>query len=92
MFPWLGLAYDAARLGMEAQVVIAARMMRINAGGAAARAEIMRMVGEKAVALFEAQMAIAAAGASSRKRRNAAKKVLGIYRKRVRRNRRRLRV
>jgi len=92
MFPWLGLAYDAARLGVEAQFVIAARMMRINAGGPAARAEVLRMVGEKALALFEAQMAIAAGGASSRKRRGAAKKVLGVYRKRVRRNRRRLRV
>jgi hypothetical protein len=89
--PWLSLAYDAARLGLEAQWVIAARMMRLVAGGALAENEVQRMVSEKTAAFVEAQMVTVCALGSIRKRRTAAKKVLGVYRKRVRQNSRRLR-
>ena len=83
--PWLGLAFKAFELGIEAQSVIALRMMRLAAGGARGRAEASRMVAEKVGALAEAQTAAAAAILTGR-----AGKVLNTYRKRVRANRRRL--
>ena len=51
---WLALSADSARLAFEAQQVIALRMMKIAAGGAAAQAEITRMFSEKAFAGGEA--------------------------------------
>ena len=50
-------------LALEAQSVIALRLMRIAAGGALARSETTRMVTEKVQALGEAQ-AVAAVGKS----------------------------
>ena len=44
---WLGLSMSAMRLGLEAQSVIALRMMKMAAGGAAAEAEMRRMISEK---------------------------------------------
>jgi hypothetical protein len=88
--PWLGLAFKAFELGMEAQSVIALRMMRLAAGGARGRAEASRMVAEKVGALAEAQTAAAAAIFTGRREKIVAGKVLNTYRKRVRANRRRL--
>jgi geranylgeranyl pyrophosphate synthase len=88
--PWLGVAYDAARLLFEAQWVVAARMSRIAAGGAVAETEVQRMVTEKTAAFMEAQIAAASAFAGGRKGPAAAKRALRVYRKRVRGNRRRL--
>jgi hypothetical protein len=48
------------------------------------------MIAEKVQALGEAQTAAAIAAISGRNRRHVAKKVLGVYKKRVRKNRRRL--
>ena len=88
--PWLGLAFKAIELGIEAQSVIALRMMRLAAGGARGRAEASRMVAEKVGALAEAQTAAAAAILTGRREKIVAGKVLNTYRKRVRANRRRL--
>ena len=88
--PWLGLALKAFELGIEAQSVIALRMMRLAAGGARGRAEANRMVAEKVGALAEAQTAAAAAILTGRREKIVAGKVLNTYKKRVRANRRRL--
>jgi len=87
---WCTLSFQAARLGWEAQGVVALRLMRMAGGGARGQAEARRMVGEKVAALVEAQ-AVATAGAIKGSRGDrVAKKVLGVYKKRVRGNRRRL--
>ena len=53
--PWLSLSMKAWQLGLEAQSVIALRMLRMAAGGARAQAEAGRMVLEKVLAAGEAQ-------------------------------------
>ena len=88
--PWLTLAYDAARLGFEAQQVIALRLVRLAGGGASAKAEAGRMVSEKATALVAAQIGAATDLAQGRKPEAVVKKAMGIYRKRVGANKRRL--
>jgi hypothetical protein len=90
---WLTVSSQTALLALEAQSVIALRLMRVAAGGASARSEMQRMVTEKVQALGEAQTAAAigaVSGRSGRSGRQIAKKVAGVYKKRVRRNRRRL--
>jgi geranylgeranyl pyrophosphate synthase len=86
---WFALSARAARMCWEAQAVIWLRGLRIAQGGAKAEAETTRMVAEKAGALAEAQVAMAAVLKGSRSHR-VTKKALGAYGKRVRRNRRRL--
>ncbi len=88
--PWLALSAQAAALGWEAQRVIALRLMRIAAGGASGRDEAQRMMTEKLAAAAEAQAAVAASAIAGGSSHRAAKKVLGVYGKRVRANRRRL--
>jgi hypothetical protein len=79
---WLGLGFATAQLQFEAQRVIALRMAKLAAGGAAAQAEAMRMVNEKSAAAAEAALIVAAGGSP--------KKVIRRYRTRVRANARRL--
>ena len=86
---WLTLASEAAQLGFDAQRVIALRFMRLATGGASGQAEAQRMMSEKSVALLEAQFAAAGALAGGNSA-VAARKVLAVYRKRVRANKRRL--
>src|ERR1700727_2998621 len=87
---WFALSSQAALLNFEAQGVMALRMMRLAAGGARGRSEAQRMVTEKIAARTEAQAAAASAAITGGDGHRVAKKVLGIYRKRVRGNRRRL--
>jgi len=96
---WLGLSSQAALLGLESQRVMALRMMQFAGGGAGSQAEAQRMVVEKFAAFAEAQAAAVAAvmgssdgshGANHAASLGAGKKVLAVYRRRVRRNRRRL--
>jgi hypothetical protein len=87
---WCTLSLQAAQLSWEAQGVIALRMMRLAASGPRSQSEARRMVTEKVAALAEAQTAAAAATVTGGGSARAAKKVMGVYRKRVRRNRRRL--
>ena len=87
---WVSLSSQTAMLALEAQSVIALRLMRIASGGALARSEATRMVTEKVQALGEAQAIVAVGAVTGRNRRHIAKKVVGVYKKRVRGNRRRL--
>ena len=88
---WVSLSSQAAMLPLQTQSVIALRLMRI-AGGALARseAEATRMGTEKVQALGEAQPIAPVGSMAGSNRRNIAKKVAGVYKKRVRGNRRRV--
>ena len=79
---------QTARLGWEAQSVIALRLMGLAGQGSGSQTEARRMVIEKVVALAEAQPAMVAGVTTGGK--SLAKKVSGVYKKRVRANRRRL--
>jgi hypothetical protein len=57
---WCALSLQAARLGWEAQIVIALRMMRLATQSAGSQTEARRMVTEKVAAFAEAQAAAAA--------------------------------
>jgi hypothetical protein len=87
---WFALSSEAALLGLEAQHVIGLRLMRLAAGGALAESEAGRMVAEKVEALGEAQAAAAIAAMKGGNSNQVAKKALGVYKKRIRSNRRRL--
>jgi hypothetical protein len=87
--PWMSLTLDAAQLGLEAQNVIALRLMHLAGGGPSAQAEAKRMVTEKATTFLDVQLATAVAMMSGRGH-SAPRQALGLYRRRVRANRRRL--
>jgi len=78
------------QLGIEAQTVVALRMMRLAVGGAYAQDEAQRMVTEKIDALAEAQTAALTAMMNGDRDHVIAAKTLGAFKKRVRANRRRL--
>jgi hypothetical protein len=79
---WFMLAAEGAQLGIEAQQVIALRLMKIAVGGAAAQTEVARMMTEKVTAAVEAVGTLATGGSS--------RKVVRRYRTHVRANARRL--
>jgi hypothetical protein len=83
---WMTFSFQAAKLGWEAQGVMALRFMRLAKGGALAQTEAGRMVTEKVAALAEAQTAAVTGGTHH----HVAKKVLRVYKKRVGNNKRRL--
>ena len=87
---WFDLSVQATRLAWEAQNVIALRFMRIAAGGHRGHSETQRMITEKIVATVEAQVAGAHAALAGGDGRRVTKKVMGVYKKRVRGNARRL--
>jgi hypothetical protein len=87
---WCALSVRAARLGWEAQGVMALRVMRMATQPAHSQTEARRMVTEKVAALGEAQAVVAAGVIKGGKSHRVAKKVLGVYKKRVRANKRRL--
>ena len=82
------LSLDAMRLGMEAQSVIALRMLKVAAGGAAADVEMRRMIAEKVGAAAELQTKAAIALMSGGSLTPQA--TISHYRRKVRANRRRL--
>jgi hypothetical protein len=89
--PWFSLSLQGARLAWEAQSVVALRLMRIASESAHGRqSESHRMVAEKMAALTEAQTAATIAALRGGGGHRVAKKVLGVYKKRVRRNTKRL--
>jgi hypothetical protein len=88
--PWFALSLNAVQLGIEAQSVIALRMLRFASGGARMEAEATRMVTEKVAAAVEAQTAAAVAAVSGRPQHVVANKALKVFKKRVLANRRRL--
>src|SRR5262245_43998023 len=79
---WFSLAFETALLAVEAQRVVGLRLVKIAAGGAAAQAEIARMLTEKPAAAAEAALTVATGG--------SARKVMKRYRSRVRANAKRL--
>ncbi len=87
--PWLRFGLSAWALGVEASSVIALRMQKIARGGRAGEAEARRMVSEKIDAGLNLQR-MAVTGALGREPGSAASKTLGVYRRAVRANRRRL--
>ena len=58
--PWLALSAQTARLGWEAQNVIALRLMPHRHGGARGQAEVQRMMTEKVAAAVEAHAVLTA--------------------------------
>jgi len=88
--PWVVLTMRAFQLSIEAQNVIALRMLRLASGDVRGQAELNRMVIEKIDAAAEAQVAAAAALLNGHKDHVIAGKALTVYKKRVRANRRRL--
>jgi hypothetical protein len=86
---WFDLGLSAWTLGLEANMVIGLRMMKLAAGGAAAQAEVQRMVSEKADANV-ALMTKGMTGALGLTPEAVVAKSLTHYRRKVRANRRRL--
>jgi hypothetical protein len=81
---------DAAALGIEAQGVIAMRLLKIAAGGAAADAECQLMVAEKFAAITDGQGAAAAALVRGQGFQVATALAMAPMRRRVRANHQRL--
>ncbi len=81
---------EAAALGLEAQGVIAMRLLKIAAGGPEAGAECQLMVAEKFVAAAAVQAAAASELAGSKSFHDVAALALAPVRRRVRANHRRL--
>lgn len=79
-----------AQMAWDANFVIAMRLMRLASGGPLAQREAQRMVAEKAIAIGEAQIAAAAKVMKGGGTAAAMKSASGVYRRRVRANRRRL--
>jgi hypothetical protein len=86
---WLFAGYDLWLLGMESAAVMALRGLKVANGGAAAEAEMQRMVSEKMQAGLDLQ-ALALRGALGVTMPALVSKTAKHYRKRVRANRRRL--
>jgi hypothetical protein len=80
---------QGAWLALEAQQVIALRVLKLSRGGAAARREAHRMVAEKVNAAGKAAGMMAAAGARGAPD-GGADAVMRMLRRRVRANRKRL--
>jgi hypothetical protein len=86
---WLDLTLDSIALAAEAQSVMALRMMKLAAGGAAAASEAQLMVTEKVQAAAEVQMQLATSMLTG-SAHMAPKRAVAHYRRKVRANRRRL--
>ena len=89
--PWFAFSLNAFQMGVEAQSVMALRLLRFASGGARSEAEATRMLAENVTAAAAEAQAVAALAAMSGKQSHVvAGKALNVYRKRVRANRRRL--
>jgi len=87
--PWIGIGFDAWRLGLEASAVIGLRTFKIAQGGSAGAAEAELMVREK-VAAGAALGALALRGGLGASPASASARTLAHYRRKVSANRRRL--
>jgi hypothetical protein len=83
------MASQSAMLALESQQVIALRLARLAAGGVDAPREIALMVSEKMEAAQQSGQMMLSAGMSGRNDLDAGK-IVQMYRKKVRANRRRL--
>jgi hypothetical protein len=86
---WLSVAAEAWLLGFEAATVIGLRGFRMAHGGAAAQAEMQRMVSEKISALVELEQ-LMLAGRLGETVPDALGRTVAHYRRVVRANHRRL--
>jgi hypothetical protein len=89
--PWLALTFKTMQLGLDAQNVIALRMLRFATGDARAPNEVRRMVAETTEAAADIQGTAISATITGHKDATGAGKVLGVLKKRVRAKKRRLR-
>ena len=88
LFPWANMAFQGAMLAIETQQVIALRLARIAQGGPGVRRETELMVSEKVAAMVEGgQMMMQAAFAGDT---SGSDRVVRLYRRKVRANRKRL--
>lgn len=87
--PWIGIGFDAWRLGLDASAVIGLRTLKIAKGGAAGEAEAQRMVSEKVKAGLALQ-SLALTGGLGLTPASASARTLAHYRRKVSANRRRL--
>jgi hypothetical protein len=81
--PWLELSLKAVHMGMEAQSVIALRILRLATGGARMEAEASRMVTDK-VAAAEAKAVAAVSALNGRSPRVVVSQAPRVVKKRVR--------
>ncbi|MEX0758564.1 MAG: hypothetical protein WD100_03190 [Tistlia sp.] len=88
--PFFALSLQATRLALEAQQVIALRMLQLWSGDPRSRRESQRMITEKIAAATAASMTAATAIATGQSQSEVARRVLGGYSRKVRANRRRL--
>ena len=86
---WARMAVNAVKLGVSVPAVIALRIAKVSKGGAPARRESRRMVGEKMKAAFDASVD-AAGSIASGKARQVPARTIALYQKRVGENLRRL--
>ena len=86
---WIALGFSAARLGWEAQNVMALRLMRM-AAGRVGPTEAGLMITEKIAAAAEARAVATTFMLEGGNGHAAAKKIVNAYKKRVRANKRRL--
>lgn len=90
---YYSIAWQTTRMMLDAQHVIALRLLKIAQGGAAAEAEALLMVNEKITALMQSHAIVgeaALASMSTGKSRDSTRRILGLYQSRVAANRRRL--
>ena len=81
--PWLELSLNAVHMGMQAQSVIALRLLRLATGGARMEAEASRVVTDK-VAAAEAKAVAAVSALNGRSPRVAVSQAPRVVKKRVR--------
>ena len=87
--PWPSY-FQLAQATLDANAVVAMRLMRLASGGAVAQREAQRMVTEKCLAFAQAQTAAAARMMTGGGIAGATKSASDVYRRKVRANRRRL--
>ena len=87
--PWPSY-FQLAQATLDANAVVAMRLMRLASGGAVAQREAQRMVTEKCLALAQAQTTSAAKMMAGAGVAGATKSASDVYRRKVRANRRRL--
>ena len=88
LFPWIDMAFQGAMLAIETQQVIALRLAKIALGGPDVQRETELMVSEKVSAMVEGgQMMMQAAISGDT---GGSDRVVRLYRRKVRANRKRL--
>jgi hypothetical protein len=88
--PWLALTFQATRLTLEAQSMMALRLMKLAGGGAAAQSEANGIGAEKVTALPEVPAVAAAAVREGSNGAPTGKKVLNSFKTKIRAKKRKL--